>query len=318
MSTAFERIVRQRHGAPLTAADVQTVQVNVGFRCNQQCTHCHLDAGPDRTEQMGEEVARQVVRTLSRFRRPTLDITGGAPELNPHLRTLVEGGRNAGCDVMIRTNLTALLQRRPLGEFLADRRVTVVASLPCYLRDNVESQRGARVYDRSIEALQWLNELGYGRDGMRELVLVHNPPGPSLPAGQADLEQDYRRHLRDEFGVEFDRLNTITNMPLGRFARELKGCGEFEEYMDTLRAAFNPATLDDLMCRHQVNVGPRGRLYDCDFNLALDWTVSEPDEPHIAEAEPGELVGRRIVTGRHCFGCTAGAGSSCRGTLAAT
>ena len=316
MATDFDHMLLQARGVPLTADVVETVQVNVGFRCNQTCVHCHLSAGPHRTEQMGEAVARQVVRALRRFQEPTLDITGGAPELNPHIRTLVEGGRDAGCDVMLRTNLTALLEHGALGEFLADRGVTLVASMPCYLRDNVEEQRGPHVYDRSVEALQWLNELGYGAGGDRELVLIHNPGGPSLPAGEAELETAYRRHLRVEFGIEFDRLKAITNMPIGRFAEELQRRGEFHDYLRTLREAFNAATVPELMCRHQVNVGPDGRLYDCDFNLALDWPVSEPEEPHIRSVGPGELAGRRVMTGRHCFGCTAGAGSSCRGALA--
>ena len=200
MGADFDRTLSDERVTSLTATDIQTVQVNVGYRCNQQCVHCHLDAGPDRTELMAGTVVRQVIRALPRFGSPTLDITGGAPELNPHVRTLVEGGRDAGCSVMFRTNLTALLRRGALGEFLADRKVTIVASLPCYLRENVESQRGARAYDRSIEALQWLNELGYGRDPGRELILVHNPAGPTLPASEGELEPEYRRHLREEFG----------------------------------------------------------------------------------------------------------------------
>ncbi len=316
MGADFDRLLRQERGAYLTAADVRTVQVNVGYRCNQQCVHCHLEAGPDRTEEMDGEVARQVVAALPRLGCAVLDITGGAPELNPHIRSLVEGGVNAGCSVMFRTNLTALLECRSLGQFLAERRVTILASLPCYLRENVVSQRGATVYDRSIEALQWLNGLGYGRGGERELILIHNPAGPSLPARERELEPDYRRHLRGEFGIEFDALNSITNMPLGRFAADLESRGELESYLQKLRSAFNPATLDDLMCRHQVNVGPDGRLHDCDFNLALDWPVSQPEGAHIADIGPDDLVGRRIVTGRHCFGCTAGAGSSCCGELA--
>ena len=316
MGADFDRLLREERGAPLTAADIRTMQINVGYRCNQQCVHCHLEAGPDRTEQMDGEVARQVVAALSRLRCATLDITGGAPEFNPHIRSLVDGGREAACSVMFRTNLTALLEHQPLGEFLADRRVTILASMPCYLRENVASQRGARAYDRSIEALQWLNELGYGQGGERELILVHNPAGPSLPAREVELEPDYRRHLRGEFSIEFDALKSITNMPLGRFAADLESRGELEAYVQKLRSAFNPATLDELMCRHQVSVGPDGRLYDCDFNLALDRPVSEPEAAHIAEVGAEELVGRRIVTGRHCFGCTAGAGSSCCGELA--
>ncbi|MDP6438740.1 MAG: arsenosugar biosynthesis radical SAM protein ArsS [Candidatus Brocadiia bacterium] len=318
MNRDFDRAICDVLGAPLTCRDVETLQVNVGFLCNQQCVHCHLRAGPERTEQMPEETADEVLRALERLGSPTLDITGGAPELNREFLRLVRGGREAGCRVIVRTNLTVLAgsERRAMAESLAEQQAAIVASMPCYMEENVERQRGRGVYGRSIEALQGLNSLGYGRDPALELDLVYNPAGAFMPPPQEGLEEDYREHLRGEHGIEFDALFAMANMPIGRFAEGLEGDGELEQYVDLLRRSFNPETVASLMCRHQVSVGFDGTLYDCDFNLALGLPASLDGRGRVRDLEPGTAVGRAIVTGEHCFGCTAGAGSSCKGVLA--
>ncbi len=316
MNETFDAQINEAQGAPLHCEDLSTVQVNVTLRCNQRCTHCHLSAGPERDEQMDEETVREILEVLERLDRPTVDITGGAPELNQHLPLLVVGAHERKCPVMVRTNLTALADNWELSELYASHQVKLVASLPCYMRENVESQRGEGVYDRSIETLQKLNGLGYGVDPNMTLDLVYNPAGAFLPPSQEELEMDYRSELKERFGLRFTNLLTITNMPLGRFAEMLKRSGELKEYHRTLQEAFNPATIPSLMCRHQVNVGPDGRLYDCDFHLAAGMPVNQNMPQHVSELDPERLVGRRIVTAPHCFACTAGAGSSCTGALA--
>ncbi len=318
MNSDFDRVVYDVLGVPLACQDVETLQVNVGFLCNQRCVHCHLRAGPERTEQMSAEIADEVLRALGRLGSPTLDITGGAPELNGEFLRLVRGGREAGCRVIVRTNLTVLggPERRAMAASLADHQAAIVASMPCYREANVERQRGRGVYGRSIEALQGLNSLGYGRDPALELDLVYNSAGAFLPPPQEGLEQDYREHLREEHGIEFNALFAMANMPIGRFAEGLEGAGELEQYVDLLRRSFNPETVPSLMCRHQVSVGFDGTLYDCDFNLALGLSAYLGGRGRVRDIEPGNVVGRTIVTGEHCFGCTAGAGSSCKGVLA--
>jgi radical SAM/Cys-rich protein len=310
----FEQALGECGCWPLRATGIQVLQVNVGKLCNQTCAHCHVDAGPDRREIMSAETAELCLHVLARHDIPTLDITGGAPELNPSFRRLVERGRELGRHVIDRCNLTILLAPgfADLPEFLADNRVEIVASLPCYLMENVDRQRGAGVFDKSIEALRRLNSVGYGRD--LPLTLVYNPVGPSLPPPQAKLEAAYREQLRSRFGIEFTRLFTITNMPISRFLDDLVRNGKLDAYMEKLIAAFNPVAADGVMCRTILSVGWDGRLYDCDFNQMLDIEVRGVPR-HIRDFNHDALACRQIVTGQHCYGCTAGAGSSCGGNI---
>jgi radical SAM/Cys-rich protein len=314
-------------GAPLTAVGIDVLQVNVGKVCNQVCAHCHVDAGPDRTERMGAEVAGQVLELLERSEIPTLDLTGGAPELNPHFRELVEGARRLGRHVMDRCNLTVLHtpQGRDLPEFFAEHGVEVVCSLPHYRGRNTDRQRGEGVFEQSIAALQRLNAVGYGQGGELRLVLVTNPTGAFLPAGQASLESEWKRELERLHGVRFDALFTLANMPISRFLEWLERSGQLEGYLHKLLDAFNPATVEGLMCRSTLSVGWDGRLFDCDFNqmLELEAHAPLPGRPAtlgalLAGGAPAfeRLANRAISTAPHCFGCTAGAGSSCGGSLA--
>lgn len=319
----------QRHLADLGLAEptpvgIDVLQVNLGKLCNQTCAHCHVDAGPDRREQMSADIATACLDVLDRAEIATLDVTGGAPEMNPVFRTLVTGARRLGRRVIDRCNLTILVAPgfTDLPEFLAANQVEVVASLPCYLESNVDRQRGDGVFDRSLTALRRLNALGYGRSGSSlSLTLVFNPVGPSLPPPQARLEQDYRRELASRYGIEFTRLYTITNMPISRFLADLIQTGRYDLYLEKLVAAFNPATLDGLMCRQTLSVDWQGRLFDCDFNQMLDLPLvagASPSPWNIRDLTSGnldELLQRRIVLGRHCYGCTAGSGSSCSGSL---
>ncbi len=318
-SPSFERALA-RHGLePLRRAAVATLQVNVGKRCNQACHHCHVDAGPNRTEMMDRRTAERVVEVMAA--NPSievLDITGGAPELNASFRFLVTEGRRLSRRVLDRCNLTVLLTpgQEETAEFLAAHEVGVIASLPCYTRENVERQRGAHVFDRSIEALRRLNALGYGRPGSSlRLDLVYNPVGPKLPGEQAGLEADYRRELGAGFGVEFNHLLTLTNMPIERFAADLARSGKHEEYMSLLVNHMNPATVDSLMCRTMVSVGYDGALYDCDFNQMLDIPLGGRPRTLWDIDDLSTVAGAPIATDSHCFGCTAGAGSSCGGAL---
>jgi radical SAM/Cys-rich protein len=310
-----------RHGVwPLRRGPVRTLQVNVGRVCNQACHHCHVEAGPTRTESMDRRTAERVVELLEQ--NPgveLLDLTGGAPELNPHFRTMVVSARDLGRRVIDRCNLTVLLEpgQEDTAQFLADHRVEIVASLPCYLQENVERQRGKGVYDRSIEALQRLNKLGYGRNGSPLVLdLVYNPAGPSLPPGQADLEAAYRRELQMRFGLEFSRLLTLTNMPINRFADTLQRTGQHAAYLSLLVNHFNPTTIPELMCTSLLSVGYDGWLYDCDFNQMLELPLADQERTIWDLRSLEELEGLDIATGSHCFGCTAGSGSSCRGALA--
>jgi radical SAM/Cys-rich protein len=308
------------HGiSPLRATGLRVLQVNVGKLCNQTCRHCHVDAGPDRREIMDEETARACLDVLARTSIPVLDITGGAPEMAPPFRLLVREARRLGRHVIDRCNLTILLAPGydDLPEFLAEHRVEVVASLPCYLEENTDAQRGDGVFRRSIDALMRLNALGYGRpDSGLTLTLVYNPVGPSLPPPQEKLEQAYRRELRSRYGIEFNRLYTITNMPISRFLDDLLRQGRYDEYMQKLVEAFNPAAVEGLMCRTTLSVDWQGRLYDCDFNQMLELGIAPELPQDIRDFHPAMLENRRIVTGRHCYGCTAGAGSGCQGAIA--
>jgi radical SAM/Cys-rich protein len=303
---------------PLEATGIEVLQVNVGKLCNQTCRHCHVDAGPDRREVMTRETMQLCLDVLDRSAIPTLDITGGAPEMNPHFRWLVEQAAALGRHVIDRCNLTILLAPHfeDLPRFMAAHCIEVVASLPCYLPENTDRQRGEGVFARSIEALRRLNAEGYGRAGtVLTLTLVHNPTGPSLPPPQAGLEEAYRRELRTRHGVEFTRLFTITNMPISRFLEDLLETGRYEAYLRKLIDAYNPAAAAGVMCRSTLSVGWDGTLYDCDFNQMLGLELAAGLPRHIRDFGTAELGRRRIVTGRHCFGCTAGVGSGCQGAI---
>ena len=314
----------QRHGlAPLTRFAPRTLQVNVGKVCNQACHHCHVDAGPARTEKMDSRVAERVIELLAQS--PSIeivDLTGGAPELNQHFRFLVEAARRLGREVIVRCNLTVIFQpgMESLPAFYREHQVKLVCSLPCYTAENVDKQRGAGVFEKSVEALRLLNRIGYGMSGSGLILdLVYNPVGSFLPPAQAELEARYRQELRDGFGVEFNHLLTITNMPIKRFADQLRRTGGEVEYMALLVNHFNPATVSTLMCRDLVSVGYEGTLYDCDFNQMLEMPLTDTDGRALTIFDVNdfrELSGARIATGSHCFGCTAGAGSSCSGALA--
>ncbi|HUG89293.1 MAG TPA: arsenosugar biosynthesis radical SAM (seleno)protein ArsS [Planctomycetaceae bacterium] len=303
---------------PLRADGLHVLQVNVGKLCNQTCHHCHVDAGPDRREIMSRETADACLAALAASDIPVLDITGGAPELNPSFRHLVAEARGLGRHVIDRCNLTILLAPgyENLPEFLAGHQVEVVASLPCYLEENTDAQRGEGVFRKSIVALRRLNGVGYGEpDSGLTLTLVYNPVGPSLPPDQTQLEAAYRRELRARYGVEFTRLHTITNMPISRFLEDLLQRGEYETYMRTLVEAFNPAAVAGVMCRTTLSVDWQGRLYDCDFNQMLDLGLAAGLPRNIRDFDPARLRNRPIVTGQHCYGCTAGSGSGCQGTI---
>jgi radical SAM/Cys-rich protein len=296
-----------------------TLQINVGYRCNQSCFHCHVNAGPNRTEEMTGGVADVVLEFIKRRHVETLDITGGAPELNAHFRRMVREARALGVKVMDRCNLTILEQpgHEDLAAFLAHQGVEVVASMPCYLQDNVERQRGKGVFDESIRGLKQLNALGYGRDPALPLNLVYNPQGPSLPPSQVSLEADYKRVLGEQYGIVFNRLYVLANMPIQRFGSMLVSKGEFDGYLQLLQDAHLDANLDTVMCRNLISVDWRGYVYDCDFNQMLDLPLAQPDRArvHLSDLLDADISGNTIRVAGHCYGCTAGQGSSCGGAL---
>ncbi len=299
---------------------LETLQVNLGYKCNQTCVHCHVNAGPTRTEMMDRETVLEVVAYLKASGIKTLDITGGAPELNPYFRDLVTAARSQGAHVMDRCNLTVLEQpgQEDTAQFLADNRVEVVASLPCYLESNVDAQRGAGVFEASIRSLRTLNTLGYGKDGSGlALNLVYNPQGPSLPPAQDMLEADYHRHLGEQYGVVFNHLYVITNMPIQRFGSTLISTGQFEHYMALLKNAYQSQNLESVMCRTLLSVDWRGYVYDCDFNQMLGLPLAFKGRPraHLRDLSGADLAGNPILVKDHCYGCTAGQGSSCGGAL---
>ncbi len=300
---------------------LETLQVNLGYKCNQSCVHCHVNAGPTRTEMMTREIVNDVLAFIQASRVGKLDITGGAPELNPHFRELVRAARDLDVHVLDRCNLTILEQpgQEDLARFLAGQRVEVNASMPCYLEENVDRQRGKGVFEVSIRALQLLNRLGYGepRSGL-ELNLVYNPQGAVLPPAQNRLEADYRTHLGERYGIVFNHLFVLTNMPIQRFGSILISKGQFGHYMDLLKNAYQPANLDTVMCRSLVSVDWRGFVYDCDFNqmLGLPLAYKGRQQVHLRELIGRDLSANPIVVADHCYGCTAGQGSSCGGALA--
>ncbi len=316
----FDAVLQDRCGAPLRRARPHTLQVNVGLRCDLACHHCHVAAGPRRREALGGDLAARVLAVLERSPcLDTLDLTGGAPELNPWFRTLVRGARALGRRVIDRCNLTVLWTegQEDTPEFLAEQGVDLIASLPCTESETVDRQRGRGVYERSVAALRRLNELGYAAPGSPLVLdLVYNPAGASLPPPQPALEARYREELAHRHGLRFRRLLTLTNMPIRRFARTLEREGRWEAYLGLLVAHFNPATVPHLMCRDTLSVAWDGTLHDCDFNLALGLPLPGDAPGTLFELEdPRQLEGRAIATGAHCFGCTAGAGSSCGGAL---
>lgn len=314
----FEGRIALVTGDGLRSCGLKTMQVNLGLKCNQRCVHCHVSASPERTETMEWPVMELILRAAGMARTELVDLTGGSPELNPHLRRFISALGEQGHRVQVRTNLTVLLEpgMEDLPEFHRENQVQLVASLPCYSEENVCSQRGDGVYEKSIEAIRRLNALGYGSDPGLVLNLVYNPAGPFLPPEQTSLEKDYKRELGDRFGVTFSHLIAITNMPIGRFLTCLERENQQEEYARLLRESFNPQTVEGLMCRYQISIGWDGTIYDCDFNLALGYSVDHGAPTHIRDFDTAALAKRRIVTGDHCFGCTAGSGSSCSGALA--
>jgi radical SAM/Cys-rich protein len=316
----FELALADSGLSPFLATGLEVLQVNVGKVCNQTCRHCHVDAGPERREVMSRETMQLCLDVLAQTDIPTLDITGGAPEMNPHFRWLVEQARALGRKVIDRCNLTILLAPgyEDLPTFLAQHQVEIVASLPCYLAANTDRQRGDGVFERSITALRRLNAAGYGKptSGLM-LTLVYNPIGPSLPPLQCALEEAYRRELAARYGVVFTRLFTITNMPISRFLDDLVQAGRYDEYMEKLVAAYNAKAAVGVMCRSTLSVGWNGLLYDCDFNQMLELELAPGLPRHIRDFEPELLAHRRIVTGLHCYGCTAGSGSGCQGAITA-
>lgn len=305
-------------GEKLRARTIETLQVNVGKLCNQACKHCHVDASPIRTEIMARETIEACLKVLRDYQIPTLDITGGAPEMIPDFRYFVTEARKIGAKIIVRHNLTVMFEdhQTDLPEFFAENKVEVVSSLPYFLQQQTDAQRGTGVFNKSIEALKRLNEVGYGKDRNLILNLVFNPVGAFLPPAQNAIEVDFKRELKTRYGIVFNNLFTITNMPIARFLDWLRRSKNEQSYMSKLINAYNPSTLDGLMCRTQISVDWLGNLYDCDFNQMLELKVEENSFQTIFDFDYDRLSSREIVTASHCFGCTAGAGSSCGGSVA--
>ena len=307
------------HGLDLRSIDVEILQVNVGKLCNQACKHCHVDASPKRTEIISTETIEACLDVLRKYKIPTLDVTGGAPELVPDFRRLVTEARKTGAKVIVRHNLTVMFEegQMDLPEFFRANRVEVVSSLPYFLQQQTDAQRGAGVFDKSIEAIRKLNHAGYGIEASGLILnLVYNPTGAFLPPAQASIEADFKRELANRYGLYFNNLYTITNMPIARFLDYLRRSGNEEKYMQKLVQAFNPQAVEGLMCRNTLSVDWTGKLFDCDFNQMLEMPVSAEVPQTIFDFTPEKFFGREIKTAAHCFGCTAGAGSSCGGTVA--
>ena len=317
----FSKKVAESGTGPLLAAGIDILQINIGYTCNLLCRHCHVDAGPDRKEMMTRQTMQECLNALDKSTIKTIDITGGAPEMNPEFRWFIERIRitKADATILVRSNLTLLTdieKYRDLPEFFKQQRITLIASLPCYIREDVDHMRGEGVFDHSIKALKLLNSLGYGVEkSALELNLVYNPEGPSLPGTQQQLEQEYRKRLFEDHGILFSHLYTITNMPISRFLNDLLENGHYCEYMTLLAENYNALSVQNLMCRTTVSVGWDGTLYDCDFNQMLHLPLVKSAPQHISKFNEAILSNRRIIVGQHCYGCTAGAGSSCHGSL---
>jgi len=304
---------------PLTASTVDTLQINIGKMCNQVCKHCHVDAGPDRKEIMAKETMQYCLDVLAKNDIPTVDLTGGAPELNPNFKWFVDEIKKLDRHIIVRSNLTILQESgfEDYAEFMANHNVEIVSSLPYYKKSFTDRQRGEGVFDKSIAAIQKLNKLGYGKEATGlTFNLVYNPVGAFLPPSQEQLEKDYKRELYDHFGIVFNNLLTITNMPISRFLDYLLQSGNYDNYMHKLVDSFNPCAATNVMCKFIVSVSWDGGLYDCDFNQMLELNVNHGAPTHIKDFDMEKIRNRRIVTGQHCYGCTAGAGSSCGGATA--
>lgn len=314
----FEVKLRETGQWPLLSKGIDVLQVNLGRRCNQACRHCHVEAGPARPEAMGRQEVDAVLGVLRDTAIGTLDLTGGAPELHPDFEYIVSEARALGCRVIDRCNLTVLLEpgKEHLVSFLRDWQVEIIASMPCYLEENVDSQRGAGVFSKSLKALRRLNAVGYGQPGSGLVLnLVYNPGGAFLPSSQPELEAEYRDEFWSRYGIVFSRLYTMTNMPIGRFGEALRRSGEVDRYWHELRTTFNPDGVEEVMCRQLISVGWDGTLYDCDFNQVLGIAVNSGLPNHIEQFNYSRLSTRPVATAPHCFGCTAGQGSSCGGAL---
>ena len=304
---------------PLKAGKIDILQINIGKMCNQVCKHCHVDAGPDRKEIMTKETMQHCLNVLTKHDIGTVDLTGGAPELNPDFLWFVDEIRNLNKHVMVRSNLTILEANgfEEYARFMANHNVEIISSLPYYKKSFTDRQRGDGVFEKSIAAIKKLNDLGYGKDGTDlKFGLVYNPVGAFLPPSQAELEQDYKRELFNNFGIVFNNLYTITNMPISRFLDYLLQSGNYESYMQKLISSFNPDAAANVMCKFTLSVGWDGNLYDCDFNQMLELNLNHGAPHHIKDFDKFAIENRRIITGQHCYGCTAGAGSSCGGATA--
>jgi radical SAM/Cys-rich protein len=319
-SHAFTQKLREAGLYPLVPTQIEIFQVNVGKMCNQVCKHCHVDAGPDRKEIMTRDTMLQCLDALKKTTAHTVDLTGGAPEMNPDFRWFVEELSALGKKIIVRCNLTIIVANakyHDLPEFFKKHRIEVVSSLPYFSAAKTDSQRGEGVFEKSIKALKMLNDVGYGmKDSGLTLNLVYNPAGAFLPADQQSLENEFRKKLRDGFEIEFNNLFAITNLPVSRFLEYLLASGNYENYMEKIIAAYNPVAASNVMCRNTVSIGWDGFLYDCDFNQMLELKVATPTSQHVSTWDTHALAAREIVVNQHCFGCTAGAGSSCGGTTA--
>lgn len=313
----FENILEQ-HALDLLHTKPNELQINLGKLCNLACHHCHVDAGPKRTEIMTWETIKKVLSWAKKARIKKVDLTGGAPELNPNFRRFCDALLNDGIEITSRCNITVLFEaeQTDLAQWYAERKIRLVCSLPCYTEDNVDAQRGKGVFDKSIAGLQLLNQLGYGTDPDLTLDLVYNPGGAFLPPPQAGLEDDYRQMLSENFNIRFSNLLAITNLPVNRFAHALQRDGELIPYQALLVESFNPETVELLMCRHLINLDWEGRVFDCDFNQMLDIPMNGAEQRYLWDLNIDDIEGQKVATNRHCFGCTAGAGSSCGGVLA--
>lgn len=320
VSTAFSSKLKNDSLFPLTSKKVEFFQVNMGKMCNQVCKHCHVDAGPDRKEIMTRETMQQCLDALQHSEAHTVDLTGGAPEMNPDFRWFVEQLSSLGKKIIVRCNLTIIVANKKyydLPEFFKKYNIEVVSSLPYFNEKKTDSQRGDGVFSASIKALKMLNEVGYGKEGSGlNLHLVYNPNGAYLPGNDAELQAQFKRKLKQKFDIEFNDLYAITNIPVSRFLDYLIASGNFIEYMDKLVNSYNTAAAENVMCRNTISIGWDGYLYDCDFNQMLELKVNTNSKPHISEYNEQELEGREIIVNQHCYGCTAGSGSSCGGSTA--
>lgn len=314
---SFSDKITETAKSSLKTKRIHTLQANITLKCNLECTHCHHGAGPDRTVMMSWKTMRDIIDLAGRSDIEIIDITGGSPEEHPHLERFISELKKVEKHVMVRTNISNLMkdERKDLAEFFKEKAVELIASLPCYERNEVDCVRGDGIFDISVAGLRYLNALGYGKDKQLKLNLVFNPMADFLPPPQGALKTEYKQILKKEFDIDFTELFTITNMPLGRFMEDLKRSRKYQDYMDLLVDNFNPTTIHSLMCRYQINIGWDGRIYDCDFNQACGLPVVEGFKKNINEVEIEDLGPREINTAQHCYGCTAGAGSSCGGAL---